>query len=99
MKSSKKARPAFRKAGLSMLVAAATLGPARADTLNLTDAEKTPAKCDLNYKVGDLGGVKAPEPQKASKTEVLVASYHPSIPGGNYPPPPPPPAPPLPPPA
>jgi hypothetical protein len=68
MEASKKSSPSFRAAGVSMLVAAATLGPARADTLNLTDAEKTPAKCDVNYKVGDLGGFKAPKAKKLTRS-------------------------------
>jgi ribose transport system substrate-binding protein len=84
MKTSKKTRPAFRTAGLSMLVAAAALGQARADTLNLTDAEKTPAKCDVNYKVGDLGGFKAPKAKKPYKIEFSVPMYIPYIQGLIY---------------
>jgi ABC-type sugar transport system substrate-binding protein len=85
MKTSKKARPAFRTAGFSALVAAAAFGQARAaDTLNLTDAEKTPAKCDVNYKVGDLGGFKAPKAKKPYKIEFSVPMYIPYIQGLIY---------------
>ncbi len=54
---------------------------ARADAqgLNLTDAEKTPAKCDVNYKVGDLGGFKAPKAKKPYHLEFSVPMFIPYI--------------------
>ena len=84
MKTSRKARPALRTAGFSMLVAAAAFGQARADTLKLTEAEKTPAKCDVSYKVGDLAGFKTPKAKKPYKIEFSVPMYIPYIQGLIY---------------
>ena len=62
---------------------AAVLAPAPravvAQGLNLTDAEKTAAKCDANYKVSDLAGFKAPKAKKPYHLEFSVPMFIPYI--------------------
>ena len=52
---------------------------ANAQGLNLTDAEKTPAKCDTTYKVSDLAGFKAPKAKKPYHLEFSVPMFIPYI--------------------
>ena len=52
---------------------------ANAQGLNLTDAEKTPAKCDTTYKVSDLAGFKAPKAKKPYHIEFSVPMFIPYI--------------------
>jgi ribose transport system substrate-binding protein len=52
---------------------------ASAQGLNLTEAEKTPAKCDVSYKVSDLPGFKAPRAKKPYHLEFSVPMFIPYI--------------------
>jgi ribose transport system substrate-binding protein len=52
---------------------------ANAQGLNLTAAEKTPAKCDVTYKVSDLAGVKAPKAKKPYHIEFSVPMFIPYL--------------------
>jgi ribose transport system substrate-binding protein len=52
---------------------------ANAQGLNLTDAEKTPAKCDTTYKVADLAGFKAPKAKNPYHIEFSVPMFIPYI--------------------
>ena len=52
---------------------------ANAQGLNLTDAEKTPAKCNTTYKVSDLAGFKAPKAKKPYHIEFSVPMFIPYI--------------------
>ena len=63
------------------MAAVLALGPraASAQGLNLTDAEKTAAKCDANYKVADLAGFKAPKAKKPYHLEFSVPMFIPYI--------------------
>jgi putative xylitol transport system substrate-binding protein len=64
-------------AGLSL--AALTAAGAQAQGLSLTQAEKTPAKCDVTFKVSDLAGYKAPKAKKPYKIEFSVPMFIPYI--------------------
>lgn len=59
------------------VAAAMTYGAtsAMADDLKLTDAERTPAKCDVSITVADLTGYKAPKAKKPYKIELSVPSF------------------------
>ena len=50
---------------------------ANAQSLNLTDAEKTPVKCDSTYKVTDLPNFKVPKAKKPYKIEFSVPMFIP----------------------
>jgi ribose transport system substrate-binding protein len=52
---------------------------AHAQSLNLTDAEKTPAKCDMTYQVADLPNFKAPKAKKPYKIEFSVPMFIPYL--------------------
>jgi ribose transport system substrate-binding protein len=52
---------------------------AHAQSLNLTDAEKTPAKCDQTYKIADLPNFKAPKAKKPYKIEFSVPMFIPYL--------------------
>lgn len=60
-------------------ILAAWINTANAQGLNLTDAEKTPAKCDITYKVTDLAGLKAPKAKKPYKIEFSVPMFIPYL--------------------
>ena len=64
-------------------ILAAWMTTANAQGLNLTEAEKTPAKCDTKYKVTDLAGLKAPKAKKPYKIEFSVPDVHPLPSGGD----------------
>jgi ABC-type sugar transport system substrate-binding protein len=64
-------------AGLSL--AALSAAGAHAQGLSLTQAEKTPAKCDVTFKVSDLAGYKAPKAKKPYKIEFSVPMFIPYI--------------------
>ena len=76
----KKCRRNWRATTVS-LVGIFALGTftANAQGLNLTDAEKTPAKCDTTYKVSDLAGFKAPKAKKPYHIEFSVPMFIPYI--------------------
>jgi ribose transport system substrate-binding protein len=63
---------------IATLVAVAA-SAVNAQDLNLTEAEKTPAKCDVTYKVSDLAGFKAPKAKKAYHIEFSVPMFIPYI--------------------
>ena len=50
-----------------------------AQGLDLTDAEKTAAKCDALFKVSDLAGYKAPKAKKPYHLEFSVPMFIPYI--------------------
>jgi ABC-type sugar transport system substrate-binding protein len=52
---------------------------ASAQGLNLTEAEKSPAWCDVTYKVSDLPGFKAPKAKKPYHLEFSVPMFIPYI--------------------
>jgi ribose transport system substrate-binding protein len=52
---------------------------AQAQGLNLTDAEKTPAKCDVTYKITDLPNFKVPKAKKPYKIEFSVPMFIPYL--------------------
>ena len=60
-------------------VLAVWMNTAHAQGLTLTEAEKTPAKCDTSFKVSDLGGFKAPKAKKPYKIEMSVPMFIPYI--------------------
>jgi ABC-type sugar transport system substrate-binding protein len=66
-------------AGLSLAAACAASGPALAQGLVFSQAEKTPAKCDTTFKVSDLAGYKAPKAKKPYKIEFSVPMFIPYI--------------------
>jgi ribose transport system substrate-binding protein len=61
------------------IILTAWMNIANAQGLNLTDAEKTPAKCDTAYKVTDLAGYKAPKAKKPYKIEFSVPMFIPYL--------------------
>jgi ribose transport system substrate-binding protein len=72
-------------AGASLAAALVVLAaPARAETLTLTEAEKTPAKCDVAMTVADLSGFKSPKAKKPYKIEFSVPMFIPYIQGLIY---------------
>ena len=60
-------------------ILAAWMTSANAQGLNLTEAEKTPAKCDVKYEVTDLAGFKAPKAKKPYKIEFSVPMFIPYL--------------------
>jgi ribose transport system substrate-binding protein len=66
-------------AGLSLVAVMAAAAPARAQGLALTEAEKTPAKCDMTFKVGDLETYKSPKAKRPYKIEFSVPMFIPYI--------------------
>jgi ABC-type sugar transport system substrate-binding protein len=65
-------------------ILAVWMNTANAQGLKLTEAEKTPAKCDTTYKVTDLVGFKAPKAKKPYKIEMSVPMFIPYIQGLIY---------------
>jgi ribose transport system substrate-binding protein len=61
----------------SLSIAALSCGSlaASAQDLKLTEAERTPAKCDLKLTVADLAEYKAPKAKKPYKIELSVPSF------------------------
>jgi ribose transport system substrate-binding protein len=60
-------------------ILAAWMNTAHAQGLTLTEAEKTPAKCDTTYKITDLAGFKAPKAKKPYKIEFSVPMFIPYL--------------------
>lgn len=52
---------------------------AHAQSLNLTAAERTPAKCDVTYKITDLPKIKAPKAKKHYRIEFSVPMFIPYL--------------------
>ena len=72
-------RPSLVATVSTAAILAAWINTANAQGLNLTDAEKTPAKCDITYKVTDLAGLKAPKAKKPYKIEFSVPMFIPYL--------------------
>jgi ribose transport system substrate-binding protein len=64
---------------LLLTLTLAAPAPVFAQALTFTQAEKTPAKCDMTYKVSDLEGLKAPKAKKHYKIAFSVPMFIPYI--------------------
>src|ERR1700758_4847846 len=74
-----KYRDSLLATAVSIAVVALGMHAANAQGLDLTAAEKTPAKCDLLFKVSDLTGYKAPKAKKPYHLEFSVPMFIPYI--------------------
>jgi ribose transport system substrate-binding protein len=74
-----KYRDSLLATAVSIAVFALGMHAANAQGLELTAAEKTPAKCDTLFKVSDLPGYKAPKAKKPYHLEFSVPMFIPYI--------------------